>query len=115
MDPCISWFQPEQEGPAKRLWLRIWQTQQDFENMNVKESDNDIETLNNVINAQNQTNANVINGKNDKSSSFLPRRRKVENRASTRGMFHQPDQVVGEFGGCPWRKDAYNYGKGVIG
>lgn len=115
MDPSICWFQPEQEGPAKRLWLRIWQTQQEFENMNVKETENEAEPLNNVIIAQNQSNVNVINGKNDKSASFFPRRHKVENRASTRGMFKHPEQVVGEFGGCPWRRDGFQYGRGIIG
>lgn len=111
MDPSISWFQPEQEGPAKHLWLRIWQTQQEFENMNVKDCDNDLESLNNAINAQNQ----VINGKNEKSGPFLQRRRKVENRASTRGMYHHPERVVGEFGGCPWRKEGKTYSRGIVG
>lgn len=110
MDPSISWFQPEQEGPAKHLWLRIWQTQQEFENMNVKDGDNDMESLNNVINAQNQ-----LNGKNDKSGPFLQRRRKVENRASTRGMYQHPERVVGEFGGCPWRKEGKVYSRGMVG
>ncbi|KAF2881181.1 hypothetical protein ILUMI_25006 [Ignelater luminosus] len=115
MDPSISWFQPEQEGPAKHLWLRLWQTQQDFDNMNIKEIDSDVEALNNTINTQNQANINVINGKSDKTNSFLPRRRKFENRASTRGMNRHPEKVVGEFGGCPWRKDNYNYQRGIIG
>lgn len=115
MDPSISWFQPEQEGPAKHLWLRLWQTQQDFDNMNIKEIDSDVEALNNTINTQNQSNINVINGKSDKTNSFLPRRRKFENRASTRGMNRHPEKVVGEFGGCPWRKDNYNYQRGIIG
>lgn len=115
MDPSISWFQPEQEGPAKHLWLRIWQTQQEFENMNVKDVDSDMESLNNAINAQNQQNVNIVNGKSDKSGSFLQRRRKVENRASTKGMYNQPDKVVGEYGGCPWRKEGYVYRHGILG
>lgn len=31
MDPAIAWFQEEQEGPSKRLWLSIWETIQEME------------------------------------------------------------------------------------
>lgn len=31
MDPAIAWFQEEQEGPSKRLWLSIWETIQELE------------------------------------------------------------------------------------
>lgn len=31
MDPAIAWFQEEQEGPSKRLWLSIWETNQELE------------------------------------------------------------------------------------
>lgn len=31
MDPGIAWFQEEQEGPSKRLWLSIWDTIQEME------------------------------------------------------------------------------------
>lgn len=115
MDPSITWFQPEQEGPAKHLWLRLWQTQQEFDNMNLKELDSDVETFNNSMNTQNQTNTNLINGKSDKINNFLPRRRKFENRASTRAMFRYPEKVTGEHGGTPWRKPNFAYGPAVIG
>lgn len=26
MDPAVAWFQEEQEGPAKRVWMSIWET-----------------------------------------------------------------------------------------
>ncbi|XP_058445784.1 non-canonical poly(A) RNA polymerase protein Trf4-1-like [Malaya genurostris] len=26
MDPAVAWFQEEQEGPAKRMWMSIWET-----------------------------------------------------------------------------------------
>lgn len=117
MDPSISWLQPEQEGPAKVLWLRVWQTQQEFDNMNLKESDCDAESANIVNSQQSQTGANVMNGKSDKNNMFVPRRRKVENRASTRGLNRHPEKVVGEFGGCPWLRlrENFNYGRGIIG
>ncbi|XP_075934181.1 terminal nucleotidyltransferase 4B isoform X1 [Anarhichas minor] len=28
MDPRIAWFQPEQRGPANKLWMQIWDTTQ---------------------------------------------------------------------------------------
>ncbi|XP_044746317.1 non-canonical poly(A) RNA polymerase protein Trf4-1-like isoform X2 [Coccinella septempunctata] len=112
MDPSISWFQPEQEGPAKLLWLRIWQTQQELDRMNINEGDIDIESFTNVINNQNTA---VMNGKLDKSNNILPRRRRCDNRASTRFISRNPQKVVGEFGGCPWRRENFIYGKGIIG
>ncbi|KAI4467670.1 poly(a) rna polymerase [Holotrichia oblita] len=115
MDPSISWFQPEQEGPAKQLWLRLWQTQQDLDNMNLKEGDNDLESINNALNNPNQQNVGVLNGKNDKNNMFGPRSRKVENRASTRGFFRHPEKLIGVFGGTAWRKRDFLYSKGVIG
>lgn len=116
MDPSISWFQPEQEGPAKVLWLRLWQTQLEFDHLNVKDGDNDMESINNTLNTQNP-NAGLINGKMEKgtTSMYGPRRRKLENRASTRGLNRHPDKFIGEFGGCPWRKENFTYGQGVIG
>lgn len=80
--------------------------------MNVKDVDNDMESLNNAINAQSQ-----INGKNEKSISgpVFQRRRKVENRASIRGMYHHREQVLGEFGGCPWIKTGKTYSRGIVG
>ncbi|KAK9890976.1 hypothetical protein WA026_013313 [Henosepilachna vigintioctopunctata] len=112
MDPSNTWFPPEQEGPAKLLWLRIWQTQQELDRMNVNEGDIDIESFTNVINNQNTA---VMNGKSDKSNNILPRRRRVDNRASTRFISRNPQKIVGEYGGCPWRQEHYNYGKGIIG
>nr|XP_005289869.1 terminal nucleotidyltransferase 4B isoform X2 [Chrysemys picta bellii] len=33
MDPRIAWFQPEQLGPANRLWMQIWETTQGVRNL----------------------------------------------------------------------------------
>lgn len=37
MDPKIGWYQPEQFGPAKDLWLHIWETEKDLDNLNLKQ------------------------------------------------------------------------------
>lgn len=115
MDPSITCCQPEQEGPAKQLWLRLWQTQQDLDNMNLKEGDNDLESINNALNNQNQQNIGLINGKNDKNNMFVQRSRKVENRASTRTFLRCPEKLIGLYGGTAWRKRDFQYSKGVIG
>lgn len=105
MDPSISWLQPEQEGPAKVLWLRIWQTQQELDSLNIKDVDSDTDSFTNGFNNQ------TMNGKSDKSGSGqLYRRRKVENRPTTKLQ-----KVVGEYGGAPWRLDKSRYGRGVVG
>lgn len=36
MDPTIGWYQPEQFGPSKDLWLHIWETGKDLDNLNIK-------------------------------------------------------------------------------
>ncbi|XP_077302789.1 terminal nucleotidyltransferase 4B-like isoform X2 [Arctopsyche grandis] len=76
MDPCVAWFQPEQEGPAQRVWLRVW------------------------------------------DGGWEPdeeRRRPPDNRASTYNMNENRSQLIGEFGGCPWRRHDFRYSRGVIG
>lgn len=121
MDPSINWFQPEQEGPAKDLWLRLWQTQVDFDNMHVKDPiiENDLEAFNNSINNQNQqnlTNGTIssIMGKSERINPSQFRRRKVENRASLRGLNRHPE-MLNEHGGCPWRRNDFNYGMDIQG
>ncbi|XP_053697857.1 non-canonical poly(A) RNA polymerase protein Trf4-1-like [Sabethes cyaneus] len=31
MDPAVAWFQEEQEGPAKRMWMGIWETMSELD------------------------------------------------------------------------------------
>uniref|UniRef100_A0A8P4GNA9 Terminal nucleotidyltransferase 4A n=1 Tax=Dicentrarchus labrax TaxID=13489 RepID=A0A8P4GNA9_DICLA len=38
MDPRISWFQPEQRGPANNLWMQIWETTQGIGYLHVNNS-----------------------------------------------------------------------------
>ncbi|XP_018562851.1 non-canonical poly(A) RNA polymerase protein Trf4-1 [Anoplophora glabripennis] len=108
MDPSISWFQPEQEGPAKLLWLRIWQTQQELDNMNLKEGDGDMDPITNGFNTHNNL---IMNGKTDKCNNFAQRRRK-DNRPSTRPLNRKS---VSDCGGCPWRQPKFPYHRGVMG
>ncbi|KAG5899841.1 hypothetical protein JTB14_012312 [Gonioctena quinquepunctata] len=108
MDPSISWFQPEQEGPAKLLWLRIWQTQQEFDNMNLKEGDSEVETFTNGFTMHN---TNIMNGKSDNNSTVLGRRRKDARPTSRMGN----RKLADDHGGCPWRPFKYPYHRGVMG
>ena len=57
MDPNIGWYQPEQLGPARDLWLQIWETGRDFESLALKNnnSSNNIENVTTAV-----TNITVI-------------------------------------------------------
>lgn len=113
MDPAVAWYQPEQEGPAKRLWLRIWETQSDLDKMNIK----NLENANpNVIKTPEIVPMNEVNGDNRNNSYFNPTRRKTnDNRASTFNLNKNHDALIGEYGGCPWRIPNYNYKPGILG
>ncbi|CAG9571030.1 unnamed protein product [Danaus chrysippus] len=113
MDPYVGWYQPEQEGPAKRLWLRIWETQSETDKMNLK----NLENANpNVNKTPDFIPLNEVNGENRNNNYFNPTRRKVnDNRASTFNLNQNHDALIGEYGGCPWRIPNYNYKPGVLG
>lgn len=113
MDPAVAWYQPEQEGPAKRLWLRIWETQSDIDKMNLK----NLENANpNVNKAQDFIPINDVNGESRNNNYFNPARRKMnDNRASTFNLNKNHDALIGEYGGCPWRIPNYNYKPGILG
>ncbi|XP_030752263.1 terminal nucleotidyltransferase 4B-like isoform X1 [Sitophilus oryzae] len=108
MDACLTWLMPEQDGPAKILWLRVWQTQQEIESMNLKDSDNDAEGITNGFNNHPNT---IMNGKTDRSeNNARVRRTRSENRQRP---LHR--KFVTDFGGCPWRLDKFQYSRGLIG
>lgn len=113
MDPAVAWYQPEQEGPAKRLWLRIWETQSEIDKMNLK----NLENANpNVNKAQDFIPINDVNGESRNNNYFNPARRKVnDNRASTFNLNKNHDALIGEYGGCPWRIPSYVYKPGILG
>lgn len=107
MDPAITWLQPEQEGPAKHQWLRYWQTQQELDNMNLKDGDNEGEPITNGFNTHNNS---IMNGKGDKLVSYTNRRRR-DNRL----VRPLNKNFAGDHGGCPWRLIKYPYNRGVLG
>ncbi|XP_014236265.1 non-canonical poly(A) RNA polymerase PAPD5-like isoform X1 [Trichogramma pretiosum] len=164
MDPKIGWYQPEQLGPAKDLWLNIWETGKELDNLNIRPQPNNINN-NNSADASSTTspvqnhqthqpaNSNPTMMRNASSSTTLtsqqdyipldnvnkypnnssdsngrlshpgqttsnyynPSKRKRENRASTYAMNDNYKQLVGVYGGCPWRIPHKTYSKGVIG
>ncbi|XP_069676096.1 terminal nucleotidyltransferase 4B-like isoform X2 [Periplaneta americana] len=118
MDPAIGWYQPEQEGPAKDLWTRIWEAQKGVDNMNLVDVNTSIGTkshdyipVDSTTNSDEQHNRVTANCNN----YFNRKRRKRENRASTYGMNHNQAALIGEHGGCPWKIPNKTYGRGVIG
>nr|CAH7738261.1 unnamed protein product [Callosobruchus chinensis] len=98
MDPPLSWGLPEQDGRAKYLWFKVWQTHQELEMLNLKDIDSDIEIVPNGI----------ANGKNELNKPNNYRRRPVVLKIIDRKP--PPD-----YGGCPWRQARFPYQKGVLG
>lgn len=137
MDPAVAWFQDEQDGPAKRIWLSIWETVCEMDQINQMAVNNNNSCNNNISNAgmleQHQiqnTNNNSVNAKKDvfiidvnnsinpnDKNYYNPTKRKgstIDNKASTYNMNKYEQRLVGKHGGCPWRISNH-YGRGVIG
>ena len=117
MDTRIGWYQPEQQGQAKDLWVRMWLTEQGTPNNNMNENDNnncsidnpDYIPLNGESNRTSKTDSPVSD-----YNYYNPAKRKRENRASTFGLNENCNELIGVFGGCPWRRHT-PYGLGTIG
>lgn len=108
MDPAVAWCQPEQDGPAKRLWLRIWDTHGD--------AAMSANTENSNPNVNRAPDGPVPPAAAGEGAYFNPARRKLhDNRASTFNLDKNRDALIGEYGGCPWRVPGYHYRPGVLG
>ncbi|KAL0270141.1 UNVERIFIED_CONTAM: hypothetical protein PYX00_007638 [Menopon gallinae] len=115
MDPAIGWFQPEHEGPAKELWLRIWESLKPTPlPSDMDKSEQGSKALDYIPlegednNNRNAKNNNVGNGGNGI-------RRFRENLASTYGMNVNRDALIGRHGGTPWRTPGKTYLPGILG
>lgn len=42
MDPTIGWYQPEQFGPAKDLWLNIWEAEKGLDILTLRHDNNGV-------------------------------------------------------------------------
>ncbi|GAB0090026.1 Non-canonical poly(A) RNA polymerase protein Trf4-1 [Sergentomyia squamirostris] len=130
MDPAVAWFQEEQDGPAKRIWLQIWDTISEMDqNSTVNTVERQASKQESMGNHEtppaNNNGGNNGNGGGNGNGGTLernyynPSRRKagstVDNKASTYNMNKFHERLVGKHGGCPWRPHTFNYGRGVIG
>lgn len=124
MDPTIGWCQPEQFGPAKDLWLRIWETEKGLDSLTLKNDSTSnamgVKLQQDYITLESSSacNRNMDQQRvqhNTSNNYYNPSRRKSENRASTYGMNYNYNALIGEYGGCPWRNTNRHYSKGVIG
>ena len=118
MDPAIGWFQPEQEGPAKDLWMRIWETQKGVDNMNIVDVNSPLSTKSHeYIPPDSTTNSEDHSSRvgTNCNNFFHRKRRKRENRASTYALNHNHAALLGDNGGCPWKNPNKSYSVGVIG
>lgn len=128
MDPSIGWYQPEQFGPAKDLWLHIWEAEKGLDILTSKYDVSSVSSLmgnkilqdNTLTDSYSRTSEDRVNPvnrlqHNSCNNYYNPSRRKNDNRASTYGMNYNYNALVGAYGGCPWRMPKKYYSKGVIG
>jgi non-canonical poly(A) RNA polymerase PAPD5/7 len=137
MDP-INWLQEEQQGPAKRIWLGIWETISEDNNTAVNINTTTTTTTTNSSSTMiNNSSTIENNNKNVKDNSdsgsngsggggnggteknqFNPTRRKGstnDNKASTYNLNKHYGKLLGIHGGCPWRPPQFKYARGIIG
>lgn len=103
----VAWFQQEQDGPAKRIWLNIWETEQEQEQERER-----------ILAAETKRSSGSDAPLVALDKTFNIQRKKAatgENRASTYNMNKNFNRLCGKYGGCPWRPQNYNYGRGIIG
>lgn len=117
MDPSIAWYQPEQQGPARELWARIWLTQQGLDNMNLNDANANMNHHEYIpITVDDDATRTSAAASTATNNSYYNRtKRKRENRASTYGLNQNHKNLIGRFGGCPWRRRTPPYDLGVIG
>ena len=99
MDSKISWFQPEQDGPSKDYWMKVWDTFQKNPSKNLhdrKPHEPGTSQQSQYQHMQYQHQHQVIEG-NDPSNIW------TNNWASTYSMNRNQENLIGGFGGCPWR------------
>lgn len=102
MDPKIGWFQPEQEGPAKEFWMRIWDfhiNSREHLKANIHDYGHNVfyKNAENIENIPENYKRMPLNANNNHSI----------NRASTYAMNRFQDALIGKYGGCPWRIRKY--------
>lgn len=123
MDPAVAWFQEEQNGPAKRIWLGIWETVQEMDQTQLAVNnnlDNNNKSAKDMNLIENQHNINCNSNGQTERTYYNPSRRKAgstleSNRASTFNMNRYESRLIGKHGGCPWRPSYFKYGPGVLG
>lgn len=114
MDPILGWFQPEQEGPAKDLWSRIWDAHTGLDNLKIGSGNEvsrgqDLITFDNVGNNDCVVKRAQTNNLNNNNSVSV-------NRASTYAMNKNRATLIGVHGGHPWRPPNRTYDcRGIIG
>lgn len=118
MDPKIGWYQPEQEGPAKDFWTRIWDAHTGLDNLKIGGSEgiqnnrsSEVNTGDNTNNSNNHVKRGLTNYNNNINNNNFSL-----NRASTYAMNKNHAALTSIYGGCPWRSANRTYdSKGLLG
>lgn len=101
MDPILGWFQPEQGGPAKDFWCRVWDAHTGLDNLKIG-SVNEGSRGQDFISVENIGNNDSV-VKRSQTNNLINNNSVTSNRASTYAMNKNHAALIGIHGGCPWR------------
>lgn len=113
MDPLLGWFQPEQEGPAKDFWCRIWDAHTGLENLKIG-SVHEVSKGQDTNSVENVTSDSLV--KRGQANISINHFSVPSNKASTYAMNNNREALIGVHGGCPWRPPNKTYDpRGIVG
>jgi len=138
MDPKLGWYQPEQQGPSKDLWSRIWEHQQPSITATVQTipaynpyTTNPSPTLNGDSGRSDDYQNNIPGGGISQKQFGMPVNGGIhmnnhwnrvndaslrkENRARTFGLGLNENVKLSHANGCPWLIPGKQYTRGIIG
>nr|XP_014294346.1 non-canonical poly(A) RNA polymerase PAPD5-like isoform X1 [Halyomorpha halys] len=104
MDPKIGWFQTEQEGPSKEYWMKVWDNFQ--RNLGHVSSKAVADRKLGEAGATQQTHFQHLPLQQQQKENLEgadPANVWNNNWASTFFMNRHRDNLIGNYGGCPWR------------
>jgi len=126
MDPKFGWLQPEQEGKAAELWMRVWEAQvgglggmtNDHDTNNIPKGATPTNNATPHANGNNNAKNNRYNAYSNGVQQYGANNKtgKVDNKARVYGLWLQNNRVNNSHQrGCPWMIPGKTYSKGPIG
>lgn len=108
MDPKLGWYQPEQCGPAKDLWERIWENQKPHQMAPAPAPTNGEPGIGQPPDS---TMPGTYTRKEGSNGGIGPQ----PNRARAYGINSANQIKLAHNEGCPWLVPGKTYSRGVVG